>query len=53
MNMIDIGISAQERRPFGINDPSNIGLRAGLANQGNGRQGVHNIAERARLNDEN
>ena len=32
MNMIDIGISAQERRPFGINDPSNISLRAGLAN---------------------
>jgi hypothetical protein len=50
--MIDVGISAQERRPFRIDDPGNFRIGMRIANRRNRWQGVNDIAERARFNNQ-
>jgi len=52
MNMVYIMIAAEERRPFRIDHPGDLRVGVGLADCGDGRQGVNDIAERARLDDE-
>jgi hypothetical protein len=52
MDMIDVAISAQERRPFRVDDPGNFGVGMSIANRGNRWQSVNDIAERARFDDQ-
>ena len=51
VDMIHIGISAEQRRKLGINHPRNLGVRVRIAKQGHRRKGVDDISERTRLND--
>ena len=53
VDVIDVAIAAQERRPFGIDDPGDLCGRVSVADGGDGRQGVNDIAEGAWLDDEN
>ena len=50
--MIDIGVTAQERGPFWIDNPGD--LRAGIRvfNERDRRQSVNDVAERAWLDDQ-
>ncbi len=52
VDMIDVWIAAQKRRPFGINDPGDLCLCIRLANQRHRRQGVDDIAQRTGLDDQ-
>jgi transketolase C-terminal domain/subunit len=44
VNVIDAAIAAEERRPFWVYDPGDLGLWVSVANQGRRRQGVDDIA---------
>jgi hypothetical protein len=52
VDMIDVAISAQERRPFRVDDPGNFGVGMSIANRGNRWQSVNDIAERARFDNQ-
>ena len=52
VDMIDIGISAQERGPFRIDHPGNLRARVGVFDQRDRGQGVNDVTERARLDDQ-
>ena len=52
MDVIDVTIAAQERGPLGIDDPSNPRVWVGVADGGDCRQGMNNVAERTWLDDE-
>ena len=43
--MIDIGIAAQERGVFRINDPSDLGIRMAVADGRYRWQGMNDIAQ--------
>ena len=51
VDMIYIGVSAEQRRKLGINHPRDLGARVRIAKQGHRRKGVDDISERTRLND--
>ena len=44
MNMIDRGISPQQRGKLGINHPGDVGLRISVADKRDRGQGVHDVA---------
>ena len=51
--MIDIGISAEQGRELGIDDPGNFRLRVRVRDERDRGQGVDDVAERARFDDQN
>jgi hypothetical protein len=46
VGMVDTLVTAQERSPFGVDDPGNFRFRVGVTEEGDGGQGVHNVAQR-------
>ena len=52
MNVVYVRIAAKERGPFRIDDPRDLRQGMGVANRRHRRQGVDDIAERARFNDQ-
>src|SRR4029077_15363316 len=52
VGMVDAFVAAQKRGPFGIDDPGDLGLRAGVTEKRRGGQSVHDVAERTRFDDE-
>ena len=53
VDMIDRAVAAQERSPLGVDHPRDFGRRIRIAQERCGGQGMDNIAERTRLDDEN
>ena len=51
VDVIHIGISAEQRRKLRIYDPGNLGTRIRFTKQPDCRQRVDDVAERTRLND--
>ena len=51
VNMIDVGVAAQERDKFGINHPGDFGPWMRVTDRRNRGQGVNDVAERAWLDD--
>jgi hypothetical protein len=52
MDVVHIAVPAQQCCPFGINHPGDLRLWIRVADRRYRRQGVNNIAERARFDDE-
>jgi hypothetical protein len=52
VHMVDIRISAQQRRPLRINNPGYLRPRVGVPNRRHRRQRVHHVPERTRLDDQ-
>src|SRR6266576_5297228 len=52
VDVVHIRISAEQRRELGINDPSNLSARVRLAKQSYRWERVDDVAERARLDDQ-
>jgi len=52
VDMIDVRIATQERRPLRIDHPGNLGPWVGLADRRHGWQCVHHVTERTRLDDQ-
>ena len=52
MDVIDVGISPQQRREFWIHHPGNCRMRVRITNRRHRRQGVNDVAERTWLDDE-
>ena len=53
MDVIDTPVAAQQRRPFGVDHPGDLRCGICLSNQGGRGQGMDNVPERTRLDDEN
>src|ERR1051325_10730123 len=53
MNVIDVGIAAQQRREFRVDHPGNFRVRMRVGDEGDGRQSMDDVAERAGFDDEN
>jgi hypothetical protein len=51
VELIYIGISAKQRRKFGINHPRNLGAGIRIAKHGHRWKSVDDISERTRLDD--
>jgi hypothetical protein len=51
VNVIDIGITAEEWREFRVDHPSNLSMGVCIAQQCYCRKGVDDVAERTRLDD--
>jgi hypothetical protein len=51
VDVIHIGISAEQRRKLRIYDPSNLGVGVRFTKQPDCGQRVDDVAERTRLND--
>jgi hypothetical protein len=52
VNVIDIRIAPQERRPLGVDHPGDFGLGVGIADRRHRRQRVHHVTEGTRLDDQ-
>jgi hypothetical protein len=53
VGMVDAFVAPQKCGPFGVDNPRDFGLRAGVTEERGGGQSVHNVAERTRFDDEN
>ena len=53
VNVIDIGITAEERREFRVHHPRDFSMGVRIAQQCHCRKGVDDVAERTRLDDQN
>jgi hypothetical protein len=51
MNVIDIGIAAEQWREFRIDHPADLSTGMCVAQQRHRRNGVDDVAERTRLDD--
>src|SRR6266487_3694024 len=52
MDMMHVGISAEERSKFRNDHPGDFSIGIGVVDQRDGGQSVHDVAERARLDDQ-
>ena len=52
MNMVHIPVAAQQRRPFRVDDPRNFRVPIPVPDRGHRGQGMDDIPERARLDDQ-
>jgi len=52
MNVIDVAISAQQRRPLRVDDPGDFGVGISITNRRNRWQSVNDIPERTRFDDQ-
>lgn len=52
MNVIDVAISAQQRRPFRIDDPGDFGVGISITNRRHRGQSVNDIPKRTRFDDQ-
>jgi hypothetical protein len=53
VNVIDIGITAEEWREFRVDHPRDLSMGMRIAHQCHCRKGVDDVAERTRLDDQN
>src|SRR5438477_4845559 len=52
VDVVDRAVAAEERGPFRIDHPCDLGGRKSVAEEGGRRQGMDDVAERTRLDDE-
>src|SRR5204862_4679180 len=52
VNVIDVAISAQQRRPFRIDDPGDFGVGISITNRRDRWKSVNDIPERTRFDDQ-